>query len=148
MTLWILDTNHVTLLEHCHPNILKRIKNIEDIEEEYLAITIITAEEQIRGWFKIMNESNIQPARLVNAYKEFKNTLAYLKTVNILDFDLKAHAIYLELRKEIKNVGTKDLRIAAIALSVNGIVVTRNQKDFAKVPNLTTEDWTLECSNG
>jgi tRNA(fMet)-specific endonuclease VapC len=144
MTLWILDTNHVTLLEHRHPNILKRI---EDINEEDLAITIITAEEQIRGWFKIMNESNIQPARLVNAYKEFKNTLAYLRTVNILDFDLKAHAIYLELRKEIKNVGTKDLRIAAIALSVNGIVVTRNQKDFGKVPNLTTEDWTLEYSN-
>jgi len=141
MTLWILDTNHVTLLEHRHPNILKRI---EDIEEEDLAITIITAEEQIRGWFKVMNEPNIKPARLVNAYKEFRNTLAYLRTVNIIDFDLKAHAIYLELRKEIKNVGTKDLRIAAIALSVDGIVVTRNQKDFEKVPNLKTEDWTLE----
>lgn len=80
MTLWILDTNHVTLPEHRHPNILKRI---EDIEEEDLAITIITAEEQIRGWFKMMNETDIKPARLVNAYKEFKNTLDYLKTVNI-----------------------------------------------------------------
>lgn len=142
MTLWILDTNHVTLLEHRHPNILKRIKDIE--EQEDLAITIITAEEQIRGWFKVMNEPNIKPARLVNAYKEFKNTLAYLRTVNIIDFDLKAHAIYLELRKEIKNVGTKDLRIAAIALSVDGILVTCNQKDFEKVPNLQIEDWTLE----
>ena len=145
MTLWILDTNHVTLLEHRHPNILKRIKDIEEQEAlADLAITIITAEEQIRGWFKVMNEPNIKPARLVNAYKEFKNTLAYLRTVNIIDFDLKAHAIYLELRKEIKNVGTKDLRIAAIALSVDGIVVTRNQKDFAKVTNLKIEDWTLE----
>lgn len=141
MTLWILDTNHITLLEHRHPNILKRI---EDIDEEDLAITIITAEEQIRGWFKVMNEPNIKPTRLVNAYKEFKNTLAYLRTVNIIDFDLKAHAIYLELRKEIKNVGTKDLRITAIALSVDGIIVTRNQKDFEKVPNLKIEDWTLE----
>jgi tRNA(fMet)-specific endonuclease VapC len=141
MTLWILDTNHITLLEHRHPNILKRI---EDIDEEDLAITIITAEEQIRGWFKVMNEPNIRPTRLVNAYKEFKNTLAYLRTVNIIDFDLKAHAIYLELRKEIKNVGTKDLRITAIALSVDGIIVTRNQKDFEKVPNLKIEDWTLE----
>jgi tRNA(fMet)-specific endonuclease VapC len=141
MTLWILDTNHVTLLEHRHPNILKRI---EDIEEEDLAITIITAEEQIRGWFKVMNEPNIKPARLVNAYKEFKNTLAYLRTVNIIDFDLKAHAIYVELRKEIKHVGTKDLRIAAIALSIDGIIVTRNYQDFSKVPNLKIEDWTLE----
>ena len=120
------------------------MKRIEDIDEKDLAITIITAEEQIRGWFKVMNEPNIKPARLVNAYKEFKNTLAYLRTVNIMDFDLKAHAIYLELRKEIKNVGTKDLRIAAIALSVDGIIVTRNYQDFAKVPNLKIEDWTVE----
>jgi tRNA(fMet)-specific endonuclease VapC len=38
---------------------------------------------------------------------------------------------------------TGDIRIAAIALSVNGIVVTRNHKDFAKVPNLKIEDWTI-----
>ncbi len=68
MALWILNTNHVTLLAHSHPNILKRIR---DIEEEDLAITIITAEEQIRGWFKVINESDIKPEKLVNAYKEF-----------------------------------------------------------------------------
>lgn len=34
--------------------------------------------------------------------------------------------------------------ITAIALSVNGIIVTGNQKDFATVPDLRLQDWTLK----
>jgi tRNA(fMet)-specific endonuclease VapC len=39
-------------------------------------------------------------------------------------------------------IGTRDLRIAAIARSRNLTVVTHNVSDFGKVPNLKTEDWT------
>jgi tRNA(fMet)-specific endonuclease VapC len=34
-----------------------------------------------------------------------------------------------------------DMRIAAIVLARNAILVTRNLKDFAKVPNMEIEDW-------
>ena len=46
------------------------------------------------------------------------------------------------LRKSKLNVGPMDLRIAAIALEEGGIVVTRNVRDFGRVPNLAVEDWT------
>jgi tRNA(fMet)-specific endonuclease VapC len=36
-----------------------------------------------------------------------------------------------------------DLRIAAIVAESAGILVTRNTQDFARVPNLVIEDWTL-----
>ena len=40
-------------------------------------------------------------------------------------------------------VGTMDLRLAAIALSQNLTVLTRNLRDFGRVPGLKVEDRTL-----
>jgi tRNA(fMet)-specific endonuclease VapC len=36
-----------------------------------------------------------------------------------------------------------DLRIASIALSNDGILLTRNLSDFGKVPNRKAEDWSI-----
>ncbi len=39
------------------------------------------------------------------------------------------------------NVGKMDLKIAAIALEHGCIVVTRNERDFRRVPGLVVENW-------
>ena len=41
------------------------------------------------------------------------------------------------------NVGRMDLRIAATALEHGGIVVTRNGRDFGRIPGVAWEDWSI-----
>ncbi len=63
--------------------------------------------------------------------------------MTILPYTSAAQAHYEQLRLAKIRIGTHDLRIAAIALSVNGVVVTRNQRDFDRVPALLTQDWSI-----
>jgi tRNA(fMet)-specific endonuclease VapC len=63
--------------------------------------------------------------------------------VNLLDFNDAAYNYYQSLRQQQIRIGTQDLRIAAIALANQTVVVTRNQQDFSKVPDLSLEDWTV-----
>ncbi|MGK7947787.1 MAG: type II toxin-antitoxin system VapC family toxin [Xenococcaceae cyanobacterium] len=138
MNLWILDTDHFSLFQRGHPIVVQRVINTNS---QQLAITIISVEEQIRGRLNIIRRSTSRETVL--AYANLKSLLDDIQHINILDFTNDADDCYQDLVKQKIRVGTRDLRIAAIALSVDGIVVTRNKRDFEKVPNLRFEDWTV-----
>jgi len=122
------------------------------------ATTIITIEQQLGGrlgWIKECYDELIQKLRrnakvddsvskLVNAYVYLQKTLRFLcgLKIEILPFDEKAARQFVALKSQITMKRAKDLQIAAIALSVGGIVVTGNRRDFEKVPDLAIEDWT------
>jgi tRNA(fMet)-specific endonuclease VapC len=142
LSLWILDTDHVSLFQRNHPQIVNRLAKVAPTD---IAITVITLEEQIRGRFDMIRRA-ASPSELTLAYRNLHTTFDSLKTFEILDFSPAASSLYSFLLKQKIKIGTQDLRIAAIALSVNGILVTRNQRDFAKVPNLVIEDWSTIVS--
>lgn len=69
--------------------------------------------------------------------------MAFYLTVQVLPYDAAAVAEFSRLRRQKIRVGTQDLRIASIALSKNATVVTRNTRDFVRVPNLKIVDWSV-----
>ena len=140
MSLWILDTDHVSLFQHNHPAIHQRINAIGS---QAIAVTIVTFEEQIYGRLNRIRRANSE-AQLLLGYRNLKATLDYFKSIDVINFDQQAYGYFSELVRQRIRVGTQDLRIAAIALSQGGIIVTRNRKDFEKVPGLQIEDWTAQ----
>src|SRR5579884_1759966 len=61
----------------------------------------------------------------------------------MLAFPLSALQRFQQLRALRLNVGLMDLRLGAVALENNLTVVTRNVRDFNRVPGLRTEDWSV-----
>jgi tRNA(fMet)-specific endonuclease VapC len=139
MTKWVLDTDHISLLQRGHPVVVRKVAAVNPSE---IAVTVITIVEQMYGRLDIIKRAKSEQ-ELVTAYALLKETFSRLCQANILDFNEAVFNIYNELLKQKTRVGTQDLRIAAIALSLNSTVVTRNFKDFQKVPNLKIVDWSI-----
>lgn len=112
------------------------------MNSEEIATTVITAEEQLYGRLNRIRRAN-STEELVLAYAKLRDTLEDFRTINLLDFDNNSCACYAELVSQKIRIGTQDLRIAAIAISRNGILVTRNRRDFERVPGLVFEDWSI-----
>ncbi|HBE21597.1 MAG TPA: hypothetical protein DDW51_29380 [Cyanobacteria bacterium UBA11367] len=98
----------------------------------------------IQGWFNAIRQASQcgQQKRLTWAYVGLRETVKFFNDFIILDFNESAYNQYMALRGQGIRIGTQDLRIAAIALVNNSILVTRNQRDFSQVPGLVLEDWT------
>ena len=139
MNLWILDTDHVSLFQRGNSLVVTRVSLVSS---KNLATTIITVEEQLYGRLNQIKRAK-SPEVLTGVYSLLKTTLEYFSSVQILNFNQAAQTYYQDLLKQKIRIGTQDLRIAAITLSVKGILVTRNYKDFKQVPNLIIEDWSI-----
>lgn len=142
MSLYILDTNCFSHWQKNHPMMVQRV----EVNAENLAVTIVTVEEAIRGWFNVISQASApsQADKLVWGYTRLWDTLDDFKNLNILKFDQNVFTIYTEFRRQKIRISTQDLRIAAIVLANNAILVTRNNRDFSLVPDLVQEDWTIQ----
>jgi tRNA(fMet)-specific endonuclease VapC len=137
MTLYVLDTDMLTLLEDGHPTVGQRF--LQHRPEE-TATTVLTVEEQLSGWYTEVRKAK-RPERLAWAYRRLADTVSFLADLQILTYDEQAMQRYEQLRKAKIKIGRMDLRIAAVVLERGAVLVTRNVRDFKKVPGLQIEDW-------
>ncbi|HZT82334.1 MAG TPA: type II toxin-antitoxin system VapC family toxin [Gemmataceae bacterium] len=140
----ILDTDHMTLLEWARGAEASRLRaRLDQVAPEERVTTIISFEEQTRGWLGFAAKAR-SVADEVEAYRRLSNHLAIYRAMAVLDFDERAAVEYQRLRQAKIRVGPMDLKIAAIALAHDATLLSRNLRDFERVPGLKVEDWTAE----
>jgi tRNA(fMet)-specific endonuclease VapC len=139
----VLDTDHVSLLEHGDSPLAQRLRSrLADYADTRLVTTIISYEEQVRGWMSSLAQARNLSQQLI-AYRRLKRHLDNYRDYTVLEFDELAATEFQRLRKQAPRVGTMDLKIAAITLANKATLLSRNLSDFQRVPGLPVEDWTI-----
>ena len=87
--IYILDTDHVSLFQRRHPRVCQRIGKTSPRD---LAVTIVTAEEQLRGWLSQVRRASSGGGRLVTAYARLQAAMRFFGSVQLLEFDDQANA--------------------------------------------------------
>jgi tRNA(fMet)-specific endonuclease VapC len=137
MQLYVFDTDHLSLYGRANPSLIIRLTE----SQTQLTTTVINLEEQLKGRLAQVAEIKEGENQSI-AYHRLTDTILMLSEFDILQYDSKAREIYQYLKAQHIRVGTQDLRIASIVIANSGILLTRNRRDFDKIPNLIIEDWT------
>jgi tRNA(fMet)-specific endonuclease VapC len=137
----ILDTDHLVEFDRGSDAGEVLRQRLENADEE-ITTTIISAEEQFRGWLAQIHRIR-DPHQQVVAYERLQRRIEFYAAWEVLPWTQKAADVLVNLRRQGIRIGTMDLKIAAIVLSHRATLLSRNMVDFAQAPGLSVEDWTL-----
>jgi tRNA(fMet)-specific endonuclease VapC len=140
---YLLDTDHISFVQRQsgpeYPVLAARIAQHSPAD---LAFSVISFHEQVLGAHTFISRARTT-VDIVRGYTLLMEIIQGFTAAPVLPFDAAAAAVFDDLRAQRVRVATMDLRIAAVALSRGLVLLTRNTRDFGRVPVLATEDWTV-----
>jgi len=140
---FLLDTDHISILQkQSGPEYRALMPRIAQVPPAELAFCIVSFHEQVLGCNTYIAQAKTT-ADVVRGYLMFDRVLSAFAVALVLLFDAKASAVFDGLVGKRVRIATMDLRIASIALSQGLTLLTRNSRDFSRVPQLLIEDWTI-----
>ncbi|HUY80867.1 MAG TPA: type II toxin-antitoxin system VapC family toxin [Acidobacteriaceae bacterium] len=132
MTRYLLDTNAISdVLKNPRSAAADQIRS-RSVSDQ-VCTSIIVASELHYG---VAKKSSVVLAARVEEL---------LAVIEIMPFTADAYRHYGNLRVELERKGTpigaNDMLIAAHALATNSVLVTGNQREFARIRGLKLENW-------
>ena len=86
MSLYVLDTDILSLYRRNHPTVASRIRACPPQD---LAITVITVDEQLTGWYSLARKAKL-PAQIAHAYDRLAKSVRFLGQWQILAITVPA----------------------------------------------------------
>ena len=131
MLTYMLDTNIcIYVIKNYPPELRDRFNDLA----EQLCISSIT-----------LGELHFGAEKSTRRYQNLTAIANFVARLDVLPFADKAAAHYGQIRAELeragKPCGPHDMQIAGHARSEGLIVVTNNEREFARMPGLRAENW-------
>jgi tRNA(fMet)-specific endonuclease VapC len=126
--------------QHCFFTATGGSARAAEVEPDHLAVTIITVEEILTGWYSQIRRAK-KDDQLLRAYAALQQAVEFLGRVRILPMDSGALERFHSYRHARRRPGSNDLKMDAIAQRHGATLVTRNSRDFTGLPGLDIEDW-------
>ncbi len=130
----LIDTN---ILIACEKGTLDLNQILSEQGDDTVFLSVISASELLHGVHRAVNDQ-VRTRRM--AFVE-----RVLSGMEILDIDISIARIHAKLWSDLAGsgqmIGAHDLWLAASALANDCSVVTRNVREFERVPGLRVEVW-------
>jgi tRNA(fMet)-specific endonuclease VapC len=131
--LYLLDTDTCAFIaRQKHPKVTSRFRSHRAGD---LAMSVVTYGELRVG------------AEKSDRYPESLKALElFIQAVPVLPIDPEVARFYSKVRLDLEQrgqiIGANDLWIASHCLQLGLTLVTNNEREFSRIPNLTIENWT------
>ena len=133
MTKYLLDTNTFIYIRQRRPMAARA--RFEQLASGDMALSVVTLGELAYG-----------VERSVNRTEKLRDLRELTNQMVVLPLPAEAGETYGAFRASLgrrgETIGNNDLWIAAHAHVANLILVTNNEREFARIPELTIENWT------
>lgn len=132
--LYLPDTNTVSAyMRGVNPGLVARMQSAFVREELRLSVIVLAERE-----FGVIKGGNVAQRRKLQALEQL---------LNVEPFTREDASRYATLRHQLEargqGIGPFDTLIAAQALRLGATVVTRNVREFGRVPGLAVENWEM-----
>lgn len=132
--MYVLDTNTVSYAMRGQGGVDVRLRSVSPV---HVALPVVVVFELLAG---------VERSQQAVRRREQVERLA--ATVRILPLGVGEARVAAHLRATLEAAGTPigplDVLIAGIALAHGGVLVTRNVREFDRVPGLVVENWFSE----
>lgn len=140
---FLLDTDHISILQwRSGPEFAALSARVARHSPADIGFSVVSFHEQALGGHNYIRRAQTS-GQVIHGYVMLSRLLQDYAIAHVLPFDTAAAAAFAAQSGQRLRVGVMDLRIASIALSRGLTVLTRNLRDFRRVPNLLAEDWTV-----